>query len=275
MSDTVDQGILSEEQKKHFKMNGYLIVRGLLKKQEVGLLSELFMEMLVHKPVLDCFETPPLSSNEAGGEPLKMYPRMLYPHRVNETVREHMLDPRLMSILTDLLEEEPLAAQSMIYFKPPGARGQALHQDNYYLRVEPGTCIAAWIAIDPADQENGGLVVVPETQQLDIECPHEADSSQSFFRDEVHVPEGKSIVPANLDAGDVLFFNGSVIHGSYPNRSADRFRRSLICHYVGASTARIGHHISDDLYNSRGEVVNRSKNEDAGPCGTAFEGQPH
>jgi hypothetical protein len=32
----------------------------------------------------------------------------------------------------------------MIYFKAAGARGQALHQDQYYLRVNPGTCCAAW-----------------------------------------------------------------------------------------------------------------------------------
>jgi hypothetical protein len=273
MSAGLQRGILSAEQVNHFAAEGYLIVRGLLKPEEIQLLLGEFKEM--HAGRSECFETPPISAEEANGEPLKMYPRMLYPHRVNETARQFMLNPTLLAMLADLFEEEPLAAQSMVYFKPPGARGQALHQDNYYLRVEPGTCIAAWIAIDPADRENGGLVVVPQTQHLDMECPHEADQEQSYFRDEVTVPEGKVIVPVNLDSGDVLFFNGSVIHGSYPNRSVDRFRRSFICHYVGESTARIGHHISEDLYNHKGENVFRSKNDNAGPCGTAFEGRPH
>ena len=49
------------------------------------------------------------------------------------------------------------AAQSMFYFKPPTARGQALHQDNIFLQAHPETCIAAWIAIDDCDGENGGL----------------------------------------------------------------------------------------------------------------------
>ncbi|MEJ7654789.1 MAG: phytanoyl-CoA dioxygenase family protein [Chloroflexia bacterium] len=44
-------------------------------------------------------------------------------------------------------------------YSPAGARGQALHQDNFFLKVEPGTCIAAWAALDPADRENGGLEV--------------------------------------------------------------------------------------------------------------------
>ena len=51
------------------------------------------------------------------------------------------------SVLTQLLGVEPLAVQTMLYFKPAGARGQALHQDNFYLRVQPGTCMAAWLAL--------------------------------------------------------------------------------------------------------------------------------
>lgn len=128
------------------------------------------------------------------------------------------------------------------------------------------------MAIDPADKGNGGLVVVPETQHLDIECPDEANPALSYFKDEVHVPEGKTIVPANLTPGDVLFFNGSTIHGSLPNDSKDRFRRSFICHYVGASVERTGR---QEMFNYLGEPVSREINDDAGPCGTPYEVAPH
>jgi phytanoyl-CoA hydroxylase len=36
-----------------------------------------------------------------------------------------------------------------------------------------------------------------------------------------------------MEPGDVLFFGGLTIHGSYPNTTADRFRRGFICHFVG------------------------------------------
>lgn len=140
-----------------------------------------------------------------------------------------------------LLGEEVLAAQSMFYFKPPGARGQALHQDNFYLRVEPGTCVAAWIAFEPIDRDNGGLEVVPGTHRMDLFCPEEADAGVSFAREYVPPPPGLATVPVDMAPGDVLFFNGSLVHGSQPNRSADRFRRSFIGHYVGRSAERIGH----------------------------------
>jgi ectoine hydroxylase-related dioxygenase (phytanoyl-CoA dioxygenase family) len=68
--------------------------------------------------------------------------------------------------------------------------------------------------------------------------------------------------------GDVLFFNGSLVHGSGPNRSADRFRRSFIGHYVGRSTDRIGRHYA--TLTMGGEPVVLPESEGAGPCGTEF-----
>ena len=173
----------------------------------------------------------------------------------------------------DLFGEEPLAAQSMLYFKPPGARGQALHQDNFYLKVEPGTCIAAWIALDRADRENGGLEVVPGTHTMDIFCPEEADPDLSFTRDLVPVPPGLEAVPIDLEPGDVLFFNGSLVHGSPPNRSKDGFRRSFICHYIGRSAERMSLWYRPIL-TMDGKEVEIAENTGGGPCGVEVGG-PH
>jgi ectoine hydroxylase-related dioxygenase (phytanoyl-CoA dioxygenase family) len=192
----------------------------------------------------------------------------MHPHRISELSLRRLLDPRLRRILETLLGEEVLAAQSMFYFKPPGARGQALHQDNFYLRVEPGTCVAAWIACDAIDRENGGLEVVPGTHRMDLFCPEEADEELSFVREYVPPPPGLAVVPVDMAPGDVLFFNGSLVHGSGPNRSADRFRRSFIGHYVGRSAHHIGRHYP--TLTMGGEPVTLAESEGAGPCGTEF-----
>jgi phytanoyl-CoA hydroxylase len=207
------------------------------------------------------------SAEEIAADPLKLYPRMLWPHRHDEVARRYMLDPRLGAILTDLLGEEPLAAQSMFYWKPPGSRGQALHQDNYYLRVKPGTCVAAWMPLDRSDEENGGLVVVPGTQDMEIVCPEEADPAVSFTKDLVPIPPGHHELPIVLDPGDALFFNGSLIHGSYPNRSADRFRRAFICHYFGASAEELAQHDRPALRFDGRAVEEIAYVTGGGPCG--------
>jgi phytanoyl-CoA hydroxylase len=266
--------IVTNEEIECFRKEGFLIKRGLLQPKEIEELKITFMEIHQDGGVPGYYQ--PATEEEAGGDILKMYPRVMHPHRFNETAMRYMLHPAVMSVLRVLYGEEALAAQSMFYFKPPGARGQALHQDNFYLKVEPGTCIAAWAAVDAADEENGGLYVVPKTQLEAIQCPKEADAAVSFTRDEVDVPEGLAPVPVPMESGDVLFFNGSMIHGSYPNRSADRFRRAFICHYAGESVTRIGE-FYQPMYRGNGEQVQVEISTDAGPCGTeiAAPAQPH
>ena len=122
-------------------------------------------------------------------------------------------------------------------FKPQGARGQVLHQNDYYLKkTRSGECIAAWLAVDPSDEENGGLPIVPGTQDAAIFCPHQADPAVSFTKDEVDLPTGLRPLPLALRPGDVLVFNGVVAHGSFPNTGRDRFRRAFIARHVPASS---------------------------------------
>jgi ectoine hydroxylase-related dioxygenase (phytanoyl-CoA dioxygenase family) len=258
------------EAAQQFERDGYVVVRGFLSPTEATELRERFME--IQREALDK-ESPtrksyqPASVEESGGDVLKQFPRVMHPHRFDEQSKQMMLDERIESVLRALFGEEPLAAQSMFYFKPPGARGQALHQDNFYLKVSPGTCIAAWASLDDADAENGTLFVVPGSHREKVLCPHAADLSKSFTTEEVDIPEGLEAVEVKLSAGDVLFFNGSLIHGSYPNVSKDRFRRSFICHYVGAGTTEMntGYY---PLHSFDGLTLTKGDAHGGGPCGT-------
>ena len=263
---------LSAEALAEFRRDGYFVLRGFYTPDEIAAIRETFMAEAENGPVEG------LSEIKHGGnpvydraDPLAFYPRMTMPHMhpdkiVGRVAKSYLLDPRLHDILTEMFDDEPLAAQSMFYFKPAGARGQALHQDNFYLRVKPGTCIAAWLAVDDADAENGGMVVVPGSSDLDLTCPKKADSARSFTSDFVEVPEGLREEAVTLKAGDVLFFNGSVIHGSYPNSSADRFRRSLIAHYIPKGSVEVSNFY--DTLTFDGEKIPIAEATGGGPCGT-------
>ncbi|QNK55678.1 phytanoyl-CoA dioxygenase family protein [Paenibacillus sp. PAMC21692] len=263
--------ILSEEQMQQFVEEGYVIVKGLFQPEELAEISDTF-ERIGQNPVPGFFEP----DMEAGTEdPLKRYPRVMQPHRFNDTAKKYMLHAPVMAVLRELYGEEALAAQSMFYYKPPGSRGQALHQDNFYLQVEPGNCIAAWTAVDAADMENGGLLVVPRTGEHEISCPELADSGESFTTHYVKPPKDRAVVPAVMDPGDVLFFNGNLIHGSYRNKTKDRFRRAFICHYANASASRISGFYRP-LFREDGTSVDLELNEDGGPCGVEFDkAYPH
>ncbi|MFF1439115.1 phytanoyl-CoA dioxygenase family protein [Streptomyces sp. NPDC058295] len=249
---------------RQYREDGFTVVRGLFGNDEVDRLCAEFTRLhTAGRPVPGHFEPRP-----GAADPLHAYPRVMHPHEISSLARQVLLDARLRNVLEQLLGEEVLAAQSMFYFKPPGARGQALHQDNFYLRVEPGTCVAAWLACDVIDRENGGLEVVPGTHRMGLFCPEEADVEVSFAREFVPPPPGLAAVPVDMEPGDVLFFNGSLVHGSGPNRSGERFRRSFIGHYTGQSARRIGRYYRTVSMN--GERVPLAVSEGAGPCGTEF-----
>jgi ectoine hydroxylase-related dioxygenase (phytanoyl-CoA dioxygenase family) len=266
---------LTENQIEQFNRDGFLAVRQLFSADEIAEIRETFMEMNKNGPVAGLSDLPKsLTAAANSKDPLAFYPRMMHPHKhadkpVGPVAMKYMRHEKLRPILEDLFGEEPFACQSMFYFKPPGARGQDLHQDNFYLRAKPGTCMAAWFAIDDADEGNGGMMCVPNTAALAIACPEQSDPTKYFTTEHVEPPPGLKPEYVRLRAGDVLFFNGSVIHGSTPNTSADRFRRSFICHYVPASTREMSRFY--EAYDFGGARQDIALNNDGGPCGTLQE----
>jgi phytanoyl-CoA hydroxylase len=227
--------MVAKERLAQYHQNGFTVVSGLFSPAEIARYRDHYMDMRLNQNIDDRVD---LFGDES--DPLRKYARLMHPHRHDQLSRDWLLDARLAEWLTALCgDQAPYAVQTMVYFKPAGARGQALHQDQFYLRVQPGTCIAAWMALDDCDEANGCMQIVPGTHAIPVLCSTEADPAQSFTSDTVILPEGMTPVPVLMKAGDVMFFNGQVVHGSYPNTSRDRFRRALIGHYIEAQAEKV------------------------------------
>ncbi len=247
---------------EQFENHGYTLAKGLFSQEEVEQYRQHYMTMRAAGTYPGDNAGVDVTSND----PLKRYPRMIHMHRWDETSLQWLLDERLNRWLTGLAGIEPYAVQTMLYFKPAGARGQALHQDQYYLRVQPGTCMAAWLALDDCDIENGCLQVVPGTQSAPVLCTVKADTTVSFTDVTVPLGDGMHAVPVEMKAGDVLFFNGQLVHGSFPNTSQDRFRRSLIGHYIVGDAEKVAEFYHPAL-RMDGSVVGLDVSERGGACG--------
>lgn len=218
-----------------FKKNGFVVLRELFSAVEVLDFVEHFMDLREGVTPTDEVEMDRSSS-----DPLVRFPRLMHPHRWDDKSFGFLTDPRIDRVISEITGASPIAVQTMVYFKPPGGRGQALHQDNFYLAAKPGTCMAAWLALDDCDEGNGCMSVVPGSHRLPTLCVGPTDSQESFTDVGLEVPPGMEAVPATMKAGDVLFFDGQLIHGSGPNRSDTRFRRSLIGHYVSGEATQVG-----------------------------------
>ena len=263
---------LTGEQIQQFAEEGYCVVDGLFTPETISDI-ECFFEK---------FKTIGTAVFDGGSrfedvDPARRQLRAMHPHRHSEQVMEWALHPPLLAALGQLFGRPPLLAQTMYYFKPPGSKGQGMHQDNFYLLAAPATCIAAWTAIDAAEIENGCLYVAPRSHLKDIFCPADGTEAWMDYGDS-HIrpfPRDMKPQPVVVPRGSTMFFGGHVIHGSGPNRTSDRSRRTFIGHYIdeaSESLAKFYHPVID----ATGRPVGRlNAPEGGGPCGDGWMGAVH
>lgn len=254
--------LIDHELLQQFRRDGFVVKRGLFSSNEVQRYVEHFMALRA----AGSHPGDMAGVDATDGDPLLKFPRMIHMHHWDQVSRDWLLDARLQECLTTLTGVEPLAVQTMLYFKPPGARGQALHQDQFYLRVKPGECMAAWLALDRCDIENGCMQMVPGSHNLPLLCTEAADTAISFTDRKVPLGPGVKPVAVTMAAGDVLFFGGMMIHGSFPNSSTNRFRRSLIGHYITALAKEVADYYHPVL-RFDGSEVKMTDSPQGGPCG--------
>jgi phytanoyl-CoA hydroxylase len=265
-------GLLPGDAQAQFERDGYCLVDDLFTPDEIEAIERFFEEFKqIGAAVFDG------ASRYEEIDPTKRQLRAMHPHRHSELAKGWALNPRVIAVLTELLGRPPLLAQTMYYFKPPGAKGQGMHQDNFYLLAAPATCIAAWTAIDEANLDNGCLYVVPGSHRKDILCPAEGNETWMSYGD-THIkpfPRDARAVPVPVRRGQTMFFGGQLIHGSGPNRTGDRSRRTFIGHYIDEASEQVAQ-FYHPLLNAKGDVVSDVRAPvGGGPCGDGWLGATH
>lgn len=243
------------EIKSVYDEHGAVLVEGLYTEDQLSAIEQFFEDFKNEKAIFD--------GSEHYTEEVKAQRqvRALHPHRFSSQVKEWFLEPRVAYVLEALLEKPPLGAQTMYYYKPPGASGQAMHQDNHPLAAAPAACIGVWTAIDDADEDNGCLRVALGSHRLKLICPEGelAKTPREYGVSHIsHFPREYKPVPIPVMRGQTLLFHGHTIHGSGPNRTTDRYRRTFIGHYVDQATEEIAE-FYHPLLNMQGEDISGVK----------------
>jgi len=235
-----------------YQTNGYLIVRKLFDNAEVEELAEHAIDILHGRSPLPGLAPPP--DDASLDQLMDRMTRIHMLHRVDAVSEKYFLHPRVLDVLEALTGPDVLALQTMLFLNPPGRGGQGWHQDSFYILTFPDTLIGVWTALDRADEENGCLWVSPGSHREPVRAlPGQELTVQSYeaFAD-LEYAENVSVqddsvnsltrvagryprpVPVVLEPGDAVFFHGHLLHRSYPNRTADRWRRAFVCHYCNA-----------------------------------------
>lgn len=236
-----------------FREQGFLVVRGLVSMEDVADLDNHIDNLLSGREVLEDTQI----QSGMGRAPRPATPEdWLRVHMLHRRLAIHerfLLHPRILDVLEALIGPDVLALQTMLFFKQPGQPGQGYHQDSYYIPTFPDTLCGAWLAISPADEQNGCLWFTPGSQHEPIypDTRGWAASMQSNLGDLGAIDQASNTdetvngltriaqkysgreIPVTAEPGDVVFFAGHVLHRSHSNRS-NRPRRSFVGHYCNA-----------------------------------------
>lgn len=195
----------------------------------------------------------------------KAHATLLMTHLSNTAVASTVRNRNLIGAVEGLLGGKIELIQSQLMFGQPGTKGFSPHQDNFYNRAEPRDgIVAAWIALEDVDEENGCLAVFPGSHTNGLAATRRdwvyllsrsPDVAKSLLRlaspaargqpndsgvieRYVYAETPNDIQPTSvvLKAGSVAFMHGDLIHLSYANRTPDRFRRSLLTNFVREGT---------------------------------------
>lgn len=184
------------------------------------------------------FEPPAPGADDSAA--MARYMVGVMPHKLAGSLFARQLHhPWVVGAVTRLIGPDVKAVHSQIFFKAPGMPGNALHQDERFIPTRDRSLVTAWIALEDARIDNGCLRVIPGSHRPSVLWPMRRHESPELDRaEEIHgFPWPRdALVPVEVPAGSVVFFDGYLIHGSYPNRSAGQTRRALLYVYASAAT---------------------------------------
>lgn len=211
---------LSPEQISHYRDQGYLLVKGMFRREEASRFRKAAHELIERLSRTGVEDATWGSARKAAGESLAT--RIFHCHNVQFHSAELggiLYDGRLAGAAADLMGTANVALHhNKLFIKPPEAGSPfPMHQDAPYFPHERHTMLAAIVHFDDAPYEKGCVRVVPGSHKLGL--------LRHFEEGGWHLPPEKypieEALPCPAEAGDVLFFHYHTIHGSGINRSSE------------------------------------------------------
>jgi ectoine hydroxylase-related dioxygenase (phytanoyl-CoA dioxygenase family) len=212
--------MLTAEQRAFYNENGYLLVKGLLRRDEAAALREeahALIERLAARRSVDATWGSARKAVEQAKDT-----KLLHCHDVQfyaAPFSRLIMEERLTGVAAGIIGSPNVQLHhNKLFIKPP-EKGSPfpMHQDYPFFPHQHHSMIAAIIHFDDAPVEKGCVRVVPGSHKLG---PIEHQEAGGW-----HLPFDQypldAAVPCPADAGDALFFSYLTIHGSGVNVSSE------------------------------------------------------
>ena len=212
---------------EEYERDGYTLVKGGFADDECDRFIGYMMDLQAGRTSVEGY--PPRQPDD--------WSRLISRSLHHPTGLSWMLDPRLRQPLRTFLGDEPDGVQSMYFYT---GSEQRRHQDAFYL---PG-CVSAWVALQEVGARNGSIHVQvgshkgPLMEKQDFRGDEEGERGlwygwdQDDAFDALFERNGLPEIAIEAEQGDVVFFNGRLIHRGGPILEPGSFRHSWAGHYI-------------------------------------------
>ncbi|MFO0750496.1 MAG: phytanoyl-CoA dioxygenase family protein [Myxococcota bacterium] len=210
------------ESVRHFETHGWVVVRGVLDRDEVQALVRAADRIL-----------PPasLSPHEPG------VPQLVRPSQRDPAFAEWLANRTAFELAARCLGDARVRAlQDALIVKPPRSAARLeWHQDaSYFGYLEPLVACSVRLALGPCTAATGGMRVLDRSHTGGLRAAHRfGDARVDEVRPDADCPE----VLIELGPGDISLHSAYTFHASFENDS-DEPRRTVVTH-VCAERCRI------------------------------------
>jgi len=129
--------------------------------------------------------------------------------------------------------------QDTIWWKAPKTKPIAHHQDSSFMDfLTPAVTVTCWVTLDDTHRDAGTLEYVPGSHLWPLTPLPDAFHGQEDYRSQMKAAAEAAGVAApepvliEVPAGSCIFHAGEIWHGSGPNATGDRMRRSIGIHML-------------------------------------------
>ena len=218
--------MLTDEQKRFYAENGYLMVEDAVTPEQLARLRDITYRLIDASRTVD--ESDAVYDLDRGhGPDSPRLTRIKLPHKQDPYFWEILTNSAVTEVLNDLLGSDTTIITSKLNTKAPGG-GAAVewHQDWAFYPHTNDDLLAFGLMLEDVDAANGPLMVIPGTHRGPV-LSHEANGVFAGAIDpEDPLFQKDKAVTLTGKAGSMTVHHCRTLHGSAPNVS-DRARLIL------------------------------------------------
>ncbi|XP_050792940.1 phytanoyl-CoA dioxygenase, peroxisomal isoform X2 [Gopherus flavomarginatus] len=239
---TLDNNLLTPEQRHFYEENGYLVIKNLVSGEDIERFRNEFAKICekeVQVPGLIIMRDVAIAKSEF--VPDQKAVTKIQDFQEDEELFRYCTMPQILKYVECFTGPNIMAMHTMLINKPPDSGKKSsrhpMHQDLHYFPFRPADLIVcSWTAMERIDRSNGCLVVLPGTHKGSLkqhDYPDWEGGVNKMYHGVRDYNKNLPRVHLVMEKGDTVFFHPLLIHGSGMNRTQG-FRKAISCHYASA-----------------------------------------